>query len=172
MKKIKMLAEFVKESDNSWKNFWWVVGAYIGIPAMIIHEGFHYLFIFLTGAKFKRGDWFFLRRNGNNLRYNFPTDLNGNHPYKIALIAIAPIFGMLSFAIACFLVPVKLADVIFTQWLIFQGMIFYYFINIHIFWLSDDDVNCVKVAWSRFKESKIYFFIKKIISTLAIWKKI
>jgi len=175
MKKIKQIGIFLSKSHTPVFHFFWILRVLIGAPAIFIHEACHFLFIFLLRAKFKLGDWMFLRyveeEDSTNIRYTFPVSLAGNPSWKNLIIAAAPVLGQIVFFVSCFLIPLSLYDTLLPTAIMYISMMTYFVINWNDFCLSDDDINCIRLNWSIIKESNGYFRIKKFFRTLAVWKK-
>lgn len=175
MKKIKQIGIFLSKSNTPVRHFFWILRVLIGAPVIFIHEGCHFLFIFLLRAKFERGEWMFLRyieeKGTTNLRYTFPVSLTGNPSWKILIIAAAPVLGQIGFFISCFLIPIFLCNTTDSAFITYFSMMIYFMINWNDFCLSDEDLNTIKINWSFLKETEECFRIKKFFRTLAVWKK-
>jgi hypothetical protein len=159
MKKIKSIFSIIKKSEKPFLSFLEVLWTLLQIPVIIIHEGSHFLFIFITGCKFEINfsKWQFISPITVILdegelkikinRYNFPIILNGRNMIKKMIVALAPIFGIIVYLFLTFYLPFTIEN----NSIVFIIMIYYFLFNYHLFWLSLDDRKCFKESYHKHK---------------------
>jgi len=118
MKKIKSVISLIKKSEKPFLTFLEILWIISQIPIIIIHEASHFLFIFLTGCKFKIDfeRWKFISSDTvisddgepviKMTRYTFPITLIGKNMIKKMIVALAPFFGIVVYLFLTFFIPI------------------------------------------------------------------
>jgi len=166
MKKIKSVISLIKKSEKPFLTFLEILWIISQIPIIIIHEASHFLFIFLTGCKFKIDfeRWKFISSDTvisddgepviKMTRYTFPITLIGKNMIKKMIVALAPFFGIVVYLFLTFFIPICIIANPLTSIIICTIMAYYFLFNYDVFWISSDDRKCYKESYHNYKAIK------------------
>ncbi len=157
-----------EESTNPRGDILWILWSILNIPMIVIHEFCHLVAIYFTATKAKIDPkkWYFLTRQEisyiNNegkpdtrmgLGWAFPVALIECHPLQALIVGGAPVIGVLFDIFLCFYIPLHLLHGHpLLGCILLQFMLTWMGISLRHAWLSEDDINCVKLGWKWIKE--------------------
>jgi len=164
MKKISILIRFIKKDKKPFLILWKILVVYSRIPVIFIHEASHFLFIFLTGCEFQKGEWYFLSEvktisddgiiETNLIDYSFSVFLPGTEYLKKMIVSLAPIFGTIVYFYLIYLIPFELIGNLYIASPLAFLMLGYFILNKDSFWLSPTDKKCLEKSYKQYKDKK------------------
>lgn len=151
--RVKAVSMFIWNAERPGKVFFSILGVLLHIPGIIYHEFWHLFFgvILRTKFKFDKKDSYFLKPEKDPIeglilkRYKVSFNFSGTEAWKLRIVAIAPLIGMLFYGLVIgFLGTMSVVKGMNPYGLWTAGLMIYMVINPQTFLMSSGD-------WEAFK---------------------